>query len=90
MSIVNEFGIKMFDAKYSTTKQKTRLYNIIKPLNKRYVRKTIAHDMTLLFNPKHKSTKTCILTTATDGTITIANNRNKIKYTLRPIDNAAK
>lgn len=89
MSVVNEFGIKMFDAKYSVTKGKAKLHNVIKPLDKWHIRRIVAQDMTLLFIKEQKDSQTRSITTDTDGTITIANRRHKITYTLHPIENAA-
>lgn len=86
MSVINEFGIKLFDARYRAREGQTRLYNVIRPIGKRHIRKTIAQDVTLLFDTKQKSTKVRTITAATDGTITITNKRYNINYTLIPID----
>lgn len=49
-SIVNEFGIRAFDFKMSENRRRVRLLNVMKPLDKCLIRKTIARDLKRLFS----------------------------------------
>lgn len=49
-SIVNEFGIRAFDFKMSGDRRRVKLLNVMKPLDKCLIRKTIARDLKRLFN----------------------------------------
>lgn len=49
-SIVNEFGIRAFDFKMSEDRRCVRLLNVMKPLDKCLIRKTIARDLKRLFS----------------------------------------
>lgn len=87
MSVVNEFGIKAFDAIYTKKRDKVKLRNVIAPLDRWYIRKGIAKDMSLLFNPERKSVRNRVLVREADSSITLTNRRFKITYHLRPIEN---
>lgn len=49
-SIVNEFGIRAFDFKMSRDRRLVKLLNVIKPLDRCLIRRTIARDLKRLFN----------------------------------------
>ena len=49
-SIVNEFGIRAFDFTMSGDRRRIKLLNLMNPLNKCLIRKTIARDLKRLFN----------------------------------------
>ena len=49
-SIVNEFGIRAFDFTMTSDRRRVRLLNVMKPLDKCLIRKTIARDLKRLFN----------------------------------------
>ena len=49
-SMVNEFGIRAFDFKMSGDRRRVKLLNVMKPLDKCFIRKTIARDLKRLFN----------------------------------------
>ncbi len=48
-SVVNEFGIRAFDFKMSENRRRVKLLNVMKPLDKCLIRKTIARDLKRLF-----------------------------------------
>ncbi|MDO4164503.1 MAG: hypothetical protein Q4D56_08985 [Bacteroides sp.] len=86
LSIVNEFGIKAFDALYTADKDKLKLQNVIKMLDKWYMRRVIAKDMALILNPHKKIPKSRTVSRPEDGSILLTNKRFKITYQLQPID----
>ena len=49
-TIVNEFGIRAFDFTMSRDRRRVRLLNVMKPLDKCLIRKTIARDLKRLFS----------------------------------------
>ena len=49
-TIVNEFGIRAFDFTVSLDRKHVKLLNVMKPLDKCLVRKTIARDLRRLFS----------------------------------------
>ena len=49
-TVVNEFGIRAFDFKMSGNRRRVKLLNAMKPLDKCFIRKTIARDLKRLFN----------------------------------------
>ena len=49
-TIVNEFGIRAFDFTASLDRNHVKLLNVMKPLDKCLIRKTIAKDLKRLFN----------------------------------------
>ena len=49
-SIVNEFGIRAFDFTMTSDRRRVKLLNVMKPLDKSLIRKTIAKDLKRLFN----------------------------------------
>lgn len=88
MSVVNEFGIKAFDAVYSARKGKVELYNVIGLLDRWYVRRTLAADLALVFDPDRHRSRRRTATHGQDGSITLTNKRLKITYHLQPIKDA--
>ena len=44
-SVVNEFGIRVFDFKMTSGRRRVKLLNVMKPLDKCLIRKTIARDL---------------------------------------------
>ena len=85
MSVINEFGIKAFDAVYTGKKNRVKLKNVIPPLNRWYVRKVIAKDMSFLFNPDKKLSRHRSLSREENGSIVLSNKRFNIVYNLQPI-----
>lgn len=68
-TVMNEFGTKFFDFTYSNGK--TRVFNLIKPINKWYIRRALRRDFQF------------ILTNINENGITLK--RKRIKYTLTPL-----
>ena len=87
MSVMNEFGIKAFDAVYSSKKNKVKLCHVIGPLNKWYLRRIIARDMRLLFSPECSISKKRTFWRKNDGSMVLDNKRFKITYHLYPLKN---
>ena len=87
-TVVNEFGIKAFDFTFANGKAK--VFNVIGPLNKWYIRKVLKGDFTFLLSNMKKSgdvkKKKRRLTVTPDGDIVMRNDRFKISYTLTPMD----
>ena len=54
-SLIHEFGIKAFDFGYDKRKDKTKLKNVIKMLNKWYIKKVLCTDLSVLFREKNNS-----------------------------------
>ncbi len=85
MSVINEFGIKAFDAIYQGKKNKIKLRHVINPLNKWYKRKIIAKDMRLLFNSEENQCGHRNVEYNKDGSILLRDKRFNIIYHLQPM-----
>ena len=68
-TVINEFGTKIFDFTYNNGK--TRVFNLIAPINKWYIRRELRRDFQF------------ILTNLKENGITVK--RKRIIYTLTPI-----
>lgn len=90
MSVVNEFGIKAFDATYSASSGKVKMLNVVKMLDRWYIRRTVSADLVALFNPDGRLPKHRTVAVDTDGNVTITNKRMNITYQLQPIDDDVK
>lgn len=86
MSVMNEFGIKAFDAIYTRRRNKVRLCNVFAPLDKWYIRRVLAVDMSLVFDSERTLPRGRVLSREEDGSISVINKRFDIKYYLQPID----
>ena len=86
MSVVNEFGIKAFDATYTRRRNRVRLCNVFAPLDKWYIRRVLAVDMSLVFDPERALPCGRVLSREEDGSMSVINKRFDIKYYLQPID----
>ena len=86
-TIVNEFGIKVFDFTYSNGK--ANILNVLGPLNKWYIRRVIRGDFTFLLKnmPLHHDVrqKRRCLYFLEDNEIKCVNEKYKISYTLTPM-----
>ncbi|MGN0281670.1 MAG: hypothetical protein ACI4B3_05140 [Prevotella sp.] len=51
-SFINEFGIKAFDFCYDKRRRKVKLMNVMKMMDKWYVRKVLRHDLLLLLEKR--------------------------------------
>lgn len=87
LSLVNEFGIKAFDAAYSDRAKRVKLLNVIGFLDKRYIRRVIEKDLVLLFDPDGGRGRKRSVAVSGDSLIVLTNRRTKTTYKLEPIDN---
>lgn len=85
-TIMNEFGVKAFDFSYNKTKQKTKLTNVVKMMNKWYLRKIISTDISILLrkNNTKKQLSRHELRVSSDSVVLI-NNKYCIKYKFKQI-----
>ncbi len=85
-SCVNEFGIKMFDFKYDKRKDKFKLFNIVKMMDKWYIKRIVSSDLSVLFRKenteKHLRKRTI---NASKDSVVLANHKYKLRYKLVPI-----
>lgn len=88
-TIINEFGIKAFD--FSYYHGKVKLSNVIKPLNKWYIRKVLKKDFSFILenlrSDRDVNTKKRSITRLHNGEINIINKKYNIQYTLTPMNN---
>ena len=81
-SVVNEFGIKVFD--FVINNEKCRLKNTVSFLDKWFIRKTIESDINFLFG-NNEIQKGKNLTVEEDK-ISLTNQKRKIEYYLHKIE----
>lgn len=86
-SVVNEFGIKAFDFVYNKKKDKTKLRNVIKMMNKWYIRKIVGSDLSVVIreNNTEKQLRKRRLTCGGDSII-LENMKYNITYKFHRID----
>ena len=86
-TIVNEFGIKAFD--FLIDRGKVRLVNVMKPLNKWYIKKVLRKDFGFAFRhiPQGKdlTEKKRRISFPDNGDIIVDNDKYKIHYVFTPI-----
>lgn len=86
-TIVNEFGVKAFD--FIISKGKVKIINVIKPLDRWYIRKVLKKDFGFAFQhiPEGKdiSVGKRRITFRENGDIAIDNDRYNIHYVFTPI-----
>jgi hypothetical protein len=84
-SLVNEFGVKAFD--FILSERKSRLQNTIPFLDKWYIRRTIASDLSFLFwdASQGKKVKGKSWERRTDGMFVLRNEKRHIEYLFQPI-----
>ena len=80
-SVVNEFGIKVFDF---VINEKCRLKNTISFLDKWFIRKTIESDLYFLFN--NRETLKGKSLTVEDNKISLTNEKRKIEYYIHKME----
>lgn len=90
-SVINEFGIKAFDFIYNKRKRKTKLKNVIKMIDKWYIRRIVSADMSVLFREKNtekqlrKRSLRCY-----EDSIILENQKYNIIYRFQYIDDIKK
>lgn len=81
-TIVNEFGAKIFDFTYS--KGKTKIMNVIGPINKWYIRRVLKKDFSFILPNLRQShdviEKKRKLTVQPNGDVSVSNDKYKIYY----------
>ena len=86
-TIVNEFGVKAFD--FNIEDGKVKILNVIKPLDRWYIRKVLRKDIGFAFQHIHQgkdfSEKRRKITFQEKGDIVVDNEKYKIRYTFTPI-----
>lgn len=86
-SVINEFGIKAFDFVFSKDKGKTRLQNVIKMMNKWYVKKVVSADLSTLLRSENSEKQMKRRTILKDNRqLTLNNNKYNITYKFIPIN----
>lgn len=76
LSVINQFGIKAFDAIYDGRRNRMKLFNVVGPLDRCRIKRVIAKDLRPLFQVSDTSA------------IGIANKRYGINYKLVPLEDA--
>lgn len=81
-TFMSNFGAKIFDFAYNG--KKTKILNLIKPMNRWYIRKVLKKDFNFiimnLLAKKDTTEKNREMKVLPDGSISITNNKYKIKY----------
>lgn len=76
LSVINQFGIKAFDAIYDGRRNRIKLFNVVGPLDRCRIKRVIAKDLRPLFQVSDTSA------------IGITNKRYGINYKLVPLEDA--
>lgn len=92
-TVVNEFGVKVFDFTYDGSKAK--VFNVIRPLDKWYIRKVLRNDFRFILsnmqsgiaNPQQRDVveKKRKLTVSPNGNMVVENTRFKVRYTFEKL-----
>lgn len=86
-TVVNEFGVKAFD--FTRQKGRTRVMNVIGPLNKWYIRKVLRRDLNFiirhLWGGKDATEKRRSITFNANGSVSVSNRRFSINYLFTPM-----
>lgn len=87
-TIVNEFGVKVLD--FTLKGGKAQIFNLIKPLDKWYIRKMLRRDFKIIlsniFNPKNFIEKKMECVVQDENEIKFINHRLAIEYIFTPIE----
>lgn len=84
-TFINEFGIKGFDFTYDSTKNKIVIINLVKFLDKWYIKNTLKKDLKFLFNNKSNYKKKKREVIYSDSCIVLKNNKLGLIYNFKPI-----
>ncbi|WP_455629744.1 hypothetical protein [Parabacteroides sp.] len=86
-SVINEFGIKAFDFIYDKKKDKAKLKNTIKILDKWYIRKVISGDLSVLVRDRNKQSQLRKRILISEyGHVRLENRKYHIIYKFSPIN----
>lgn len=87
-TIMNEFGVNALDFTLSADRKKVRLQHVVAMMDKWYVKRVVRKDLQYLFSatmsPQTKGRRTVVRTA--DGSVTLENEKYKLKYSLKPIN----
>ena len=87
-TIMNEFGVNALDFTLSADRKKVRLQHVVAMMDKWYVKRVVRKDLQYLFSatmsPQTKGRRTVVRTAA--GSVTLENEKYKLKYSLKPIN----
>lgn len=88
-TLINEFGIKVFD--FSSSGKKMKIFNLIAPLDKWYIRNILKKDLHFIverlnnINKIEHAAKTRMTMRLQNDSILFENNRYNINYSLVPM-----
>lgn len=87
-SVVNEFGIKAFDFVYDKQKRKLKVRNVIKALDKWYIRRVVNADLGVLFREKNskRQLRHRRIYHEGDSVVALENTKRGIRYKFKTID----
>lgn len=88
--IINEFGVSALSFVYDTKKRKIKLLDMMKMIDKWYIRRQLKSDLSLcleiLLNDSAINNKRNYSVSVTDSSTTVTNTKRKITYTFQPIE----
>ena len=86
-TVMNEFGVKAFD--FTFNGQKTKICNVVGPLNKWYIKKVLKGDFTFILSHIRQGVdatkKKRKLTVLPNGEIRFTNDKYNIQYLFTPL-----
>ena len=84
-TVVNQMGLKAFDFIYNDTKQKVELHNVIKMMNRWYIRRVLRRDLRFLFSHSSSANDRNHALVITSDTVRLQNTRQNINYLFTPL-----
>ena len=88
-AIVNEFGLHALDFTLTVDRSKAKVLNVLPMMDRWYIRRVLRKDLRLLFGAtqtgQQKGGRT--LTIDSDSTVVMNNERYKLKYSLKRLNN---
>lgn len=89
-TIVNEFGIKALDFAYNKRRDKVKLQNVIKFMDRWYIKKVVKADIATLLRTENtqKQLRRRTLTVTPEGSVSLTNEKYNINYTFTPLTDA--
>lgn len=87
-AIVNEFGIHALDFTLTADRRRVKLQNVMPLMDHWYIRRVVRSDLRCLFAATEagRLKGRRVISVADDGTVTLSNDKYKLKYSLRKID----
>ena len=84
-TVVNQMGLKAFDFIYNDTRQKVELHNVIKMMNRWYIRRVLRRDLRFLFSHFSSANERNHTLVVTSDTVRLQNTRQNINYLFTPL-----